>query len=232
MRDWFRRKPPRPPASQPPQETPKETPPERRPVEQRMEAVQYLERVRAKMSRLAEEFAAGSINRAQFQELFQHYQNERRTIETWLEQARDSESWKKAATEGKSVIIRRQHQAAVLGYAVYENDSGIPLNTIGEFEIDSALAIPMLSSYRSATQEIFGASMRSTEIEGGRWACFVSGQYTTLMSLFNTEPAAKQLDALEELHALFEQANRPYLQTPPADPERLVFPHSLFLGRP
>ncbi len=236
MRDWFRRRqsvqktpaarqPVQPPAAQP------EPPAQPSPIAGRLEAMQYLERVRAKMTRLAEEFAAGTVNRAQFQELFQHYQNERRTIETWLESSRDAESWKKAASEGKSVIIRRAHEAAVLGYAVYENDSGMPLNTIGRFEIDPALAIPMLSSYRDATQEIFGASVRSTQIEGGRWVCFVSGKYTTLMALFNTEPAGKQLGSLEELHTLFEQANRPYLQTPPADPERLVFPHSLFLGR-
>ena len=223
MRNWFRRRQTTPPPSEPPTQP--------KPMAQRLEAVQYLERVKAKMARLAEEFATGSVNRAQFQELFQHYQNERRTIETWLETDRDSESWRQAATEGKSVIIRRKHEAAVLGYAVYENDSGIPLNTIGRFEIDPALAIPMLSAYRSATQEIFGASLRSTEIEGGRWVCFLSGEYTTVMALFSTEPASKQLDSLEELHTLFEQANRPYLQLPPVDAEQLVFPHTLFLGR-
>ncbi len=190
----------------------------------------YLERVQQKINRLAEEFASGTINRTQFNQLFEHYQNEKRTIETWLETAPYSDDWKQAATEGKSVIIRRQHTATVLGYAVYENDSGMPLETIGRFELDPALAVPMLSSYRAATREIFGAGLQSTQIEGGRWLCFVQGEFTTLMALFSTEPATKQLQSLEELHRLFEQANRPYLQSPPINPQALVFPHAQFLG--
>jgi hypothetical protein len=215
--------------------TPRETkPPQTRPPVQESPAAQardYLARVQTKINKLAEEFAAGAINRSQFHELFEHYQNEKRTIEAWIETAPYSEDWKAASTEGKSVIIRRKHLAAVLGYAVYENDSGMPLDTIGNFEIDAALAVPMLSAYRSATQEIFGAGIQSTQIEGGRWLCFVAGEFTTLMALFSTEPAAQQLKSLEELHRLFEQANRPWLQSPPIQVETLVFPHAHYLGR-
>jgi len=61
--------------------------------------------------------------------------------------------------------------------------------------------------------------------------CFVPGELTTLMALFTTEPATQQLKSLEELHLLFEQANKPFLQAQPVDPEALVFPHGHFLGR-
>jgi hypothetical protein len=195
------------------------------------QAREYLARIQAKISRLAEEFASGSINRSQFHELFEHYQRERRTIETWLESAPHSDEWKKASTEGRSVIIRQRHTSSVLGYAVYENDSGMPLTTIGQFEIDPALMVPMLHSYRSATREIFGASMQSTQIEGGRWVCFVAGQFTTLMALFSTEPATQQQRSLDELHRLFEQANGPLLKAATVHPEALVFPHAHFLGQ-
>src|SRR4030042_1518505 len=116
MRDWFRRRQPaqktpapRQPAQPPPPHP--EPPAQPSPIAGRLEAVQYLERVKAKMARLAEEFAAGTVNRAQFQELFQHYQNERRTIETWLDSDRDSASGKKAAPAGQSGIIPRGHAA-------------------------------------------------------------------------------------------------------------------------
>lgn len=201
------------------------------PADPAAQARDYLARIQTKVNRLAEEFAAGSINRSQFHELFEHYQRERRTIETWLESAPHTDEWKKASTEGRSVIIRQRHTSSVLGYAVYENDSGMPLNTIGQFEIDPALMVPMLHSYRSATREIFGASMQSTQIEGGRWVCFVAGAYTTLMALFSTEPAAQQLRSLDELHRLFEQANGPLLQSATVHPEALVFPHAHFLGQ-
>ncbi|MEX0787390.1 MAG: hypothetical protein WD906_00530 [Anaerolineales bacterium] len=194
------------------------------------QAHEYLERVQTKINRLAEEFATGKINRSQFQELFDHYQRERRTVETWMLNASGSESWKKAAQEGQSVVIRTAHMARVMGYSIYENESGIPINTIGQFEIDSALAVPMLSSYRSAAKEIFGAELRSTQIEGGRWLAFVPGEITTLMALFSNEPAQNQLSGLEDLHRLFERANRHLLQSSPIDSEALVFPHVSFVG--
>jgi hypothetical protein len=200
-------------------------------VDSPAQANEYLEKVQAKINRLAEEFASGAINQAQFQELFDHYRREQQTVKRWMEIAPDSNAWREATTEGKSVIIRAGHTARVLGYAVYENDSGMPLNNIGQFEVDSELVVPMLSSYRAATQEIFGAGMRSSQIEGGKWLCFVPGKFTTLMALFSTGPSARQLGSLEELHRLFERANRNLLDRSMIDPSELVFPHTYFLGR-
>ena len=142
-----------------------------------------------------------------------------------------SEGWKGAVTEGESVIIRQQHVARAEGYAIYENDSGMPVSTLGRFELDPALLVPMLSSYRAATQEIFGAGMRSTEIADGRWLCFVPGEFTTMLAVFTAEPAGKQLQLLEELHRLFERANRRLLAEQTLDASRLLFPHEYFLGR-
>jgi len=192
---------------------------------------EYLERVQVKINKLAEEFAAGEINRAQFQELYEHYRREQQTVKRYLEMAPDSEEWKAATTEGKSVVIRQKNVAKVLGYAVYDNESGMPLSTIGEFQIDADLAIPMLSSYRAATKEIFGAGMQSTQIEGGQWVTYMPGEFTTLMTIFSTDPASDQLESLEELHLLFERANRTLLGSPPVNPDELVFPHKYFLGR-
>jgi hypothetical protein len=191
----------------------------------------YLARVQAKINRLAEEFAAGIINQDQFQELFDHYRKEKQTVQRWIEIAPESDAWKESTTEGKSVIIRAGHEAKVLGYAIYENDSGMPLNTIGQFELEPELVVPMLSSYRAATREIFGAGMRSSQIEGGRWLCFVPGEFTTLMALFSTSPANRQLESLDDLHRLFEKANRNLLGGKLVNPNELVFPHAFFLGR-
>jgi hypothetical protein len=197
----------------------------------RGEAQDYLGRVQEKINKLAEEFASGSINRDQFQQLFDHYQRERNAIQNWMNTAAISDDWKDISNEGKSIVIRSMHTAKVLGYAIYENESGMPLNTIGDFEIDAALAVPMLSSYRTATKEIFGGEMRSTQIEGGKWLCFVPGASTTMLALFNTEPATRQLEIMEDLHRLFEQANRRHLSHMPIDIEQLAFPHNSFLGR-
>lgn len=195
------------------------------------DADQYLERIERKINRLAEEFAQGTVNREQFQQLFEHYQRERTAIQNWKDSAEAAGDWKDLSNEGKSIVIRSKHTAKVLGYAIYANESGMPLTTIGDFDIDPDLAVPMLSSYRSATKEIFGGEMRSTEIEGGKWLCFVPGSTTTMLALFTREPAARQFKIMEDLHRLFEKANRRHLASAPIDPQALAFPHASYLGR-
>lgn len=191
-------------------------------------AQEYLARVQAKIARLAEDFAAGTINRTQFQELYSHYRREIRTVERILETR--SENWRDAVTEGQTLLIRKRHLARAEGYAIYENASGMPLATLGKFEVDPALVVPMLSSYRSAAEEMFGGGVRSTGIDNGRWLCFIPGQHTTLVTLFTIEPAAKQLEFLETLHRTFEVANSHRLSESPVDTTQLVYPHEFDLG--
>jgi hypothetical protein len=197
----------------------------------REEALTYLAKVRAKVSKLAEDFNVGSINRAQFRNLYAHYQREIQSIERMVEVAPASDQWKGAMTEGQSMIIRRQHIARAQGYAIYANDSGMPVSTLGRFELDPALLVPMLSSYRAAAREVFGAGTRSTEIEDGRWLCYVPGEFTTMLAVFGAEPARKQLQFLEGLHRDFEQANRRHLANSPLDSSSLLFPHEYYLGQ-
>jgi hypothetical protein len=195
----------------------------------RQQAEEYLERLQRKVNQLADDFAEGTINRDQFQKLYEHYQRERRGVEALLSQEPNDDTLRAAIGEGRSVVIRRQHIARAQGYAIYENESGMPITTLGNFELDPALVIPMLSSYRAAAKEIFGAGIRSTAIEGGHWLCFVPGELTTLLALFSTEPAQKQLEYIEDLHRLFEKANRHKLVRAPVDPSGLLFPHEFFL---
>jgi hypothetical protein len=196
-------------------------------ADSRAEAEHHLRDVQEKTNKLAEDFARGEVNRATFIHLYQHYQQQRQAIERMLEIS--PEQWRQAVTQGQSIAIRREHHAKALGFSIYENASGMPLTTLGKFDLDPALMVPMLSSYREATREIFGSRMRSTQIESGRWVCFVSGRFTTLIALYNTEPAARQLQLLEETHLFFERANRPRLQQSPIRLEGMVFPHEYYM---
>jgi hypothetical protein len=226
--DWFTESPSKP--SQP--VVPKEPVVSSLPViDPQLQARSYLEKVRSKTSRLAEDFNAGIINRDQFQHLFTHYQQEIRNVEGLMEFSPTTQQWREVITEGESMLIRRKHLARAEGYAIFLTDSGMPLSTLGRFELDPALFVPMLSAYRSATKEIFGSGIRSTAIEGGRWLCFVPGVYTTMLAVFTAEPAGKQLQLLEELHRLFERANRRQLSAGQSDPNKLIFPHEYFLGQ-
>ncbi|MEW6717917.1 MAG: hypothetical protein AB1345_10495 [Chloroflexota bacterium] len=198
-------------------------------IEKQEQAKVYIEKVRDKIEKLAQDFAAGTINRDQFQKLYSHYQREIQQVESLL--VSDPQSWESAVTEGQSVLIRRKHLARAKAYALYDNQTGLPIGVLGNFDFDPALLVPMLSSYRSATKEIFGGGMRFSQIEGGQWVCFVPGEFTTLLALFTNEPAAKQLEYLDELHRLFEQANRPHLMQKSIDTSRLLYPHEYFLGK-
>jgi len=190
------------------------------------EAKDYLQNVSDKMMRLAEDFALGRVNRAQFEQLYRHYVEERTTIARFLDAQPASPAWKGAVTEGESVLIKRKHAAQPLGYAIYLNANSLPIRSIGDFRVDSALLVPMLSSFRSATAEMFGSGLKSSEIEGGRWLCFVPGVYTTLIVLFSVEPARLQMEMLEQLHKHFERANQPAFEAGLPDSTRLVYPHA------
>ncbi len=196
------------------------------------QAQEYLDRLHGKIAALAERFASGGINRAQFQELYKYYQREIQTIESILSIDSSSNEWKKAVTDGQSILIRARNKAIVIGLSIYENASGMPLKSLGHFALDPALFVPMLSAYRSATQEIFGAQLRSTQIEGGQWLCFVPGQITTTLVIFNMEPSGNQLQKLEDLQKLFEKANSHKLVHQPVDVEGLVCPQEFYVGRP
>ena len=188
----------------------------------------YINKVHQKINTLVSDFAKRKINSAQFQELYSHYQLEIQRVEAVA--AVWPDEWRSAAREGASVVIRKQHMATAQAYAIYENDSGLPLATLGSFTLDPALVIPMLSAYHSATKEIFGAGMRLTELEGGQRLCFLQGKYTTLLAIFSNEPLASQLEYLDRLHRHFEGANRPILTSQPVQADKLIFPHQYFLG--
>ena len=71
--------------------------PQKDPAQTHNQANEYLVKVQQKIDKLAKDFAAGTINRAQFQELYAHYQREVRMVETVL--TTNPQSWQDAVTE-------------------------------------------------------------------------------------------------------------------------------------
>jgi len=173
----------------------------------------FLQELRSKMAQLAEDFAQGKLNRMQFQEIYAHYQKQRQAVEEALINASGPEMWQSSVRLGMTGLLRERHAAKILSYAIYDNVTSLPLGSVGTFRIDTSLLVPMLSSFRSAATEMFGAGLRSTEIEGGHWLCFVPGNFSTLIVLFSVEPARVQLTLIEDLHRDFEIANQNTLES-------------------
>ena len=175
-----------------------------------VEARVFVANVRTKMAALAEDFALGKINRQQFETIYVHYREQRQTVEALLA-SMSSSAWRRAVSEGKTGLLMQRTMAQVLSYALYDNHSSTLLASAGQFRLDPALVVPMLSSYRSVTAEIFGGNITSSEIEGGHWLSFVPGRYTTFIVLFSLEPARSQLTMIQDLHHDFEVANAEWL---------------------
>ena len=193
------------------------------------DARDYLEKVRAKEDALAMRFAAGYINRKQFEELYASYQQEIRMIEQFVNENPESQEWKKQVSDGQSILIRRRHAAQMVGFSIYDLRTGLPLKTEGDFGVDPALFVPMLFAYQSATREIFGGEVRLTQIQGGKWLCFIPGTQTSTIALFNNEPSQQQLKNLEQSHKVFEDANANQLKREMIDSDALVLPHEYYL---
>ncbi len=200
------------------------------PVNKAAEA--QIEKLHIKVDAVAERFAKGEINRMQFQELFGYYQGKIQELEQFLAVNPESDEWKNIVSDGQSIILRKRYSARLSGFAIIDHRNGLPLKTIGGFGVDPALFVPMLYAYQSATKEIFGGSVRSTQIEGGQWLCFISGKITTTLALFSTEPSQIQQRTLEQVHKVFESANAERLMKNQVDVEALVCPHEYYLQHP
>jgi hypothetical protein len=189
------------------------------------DAHRFLDRLRSKTTQVVQDFSEGRINQRQFQVVYSHYQRQRAAVEKALIEMPGSGAWRAAAVEGHTSFLRQQHAAQVLSYAIYDTSSGLPLTHVGEFIVDDALLVPMLSTFRSSTQELFGAGMKRIELEGGRFLCYVPGRYTTLIAIFSAEPATMQLQTIEDLHRDFEIVNHLNLASGNASKLALTFTH-------
>lgn len=198
---------------------------------QRERAEKALARLREKMAQVATEFATGKINRAQFNAIYSRYNEQRQITERLLDRNPNSQAWQQVVKEGHTSFLRQHYQAHVLSYALYDNESSMPLYSLGNFKIETSLLVPMLSSFRAAASEMFGAGLKSTEIEGGRWLVFVPGRFTTSIVLFSVEPSTHQLDLVQDLHRDFERANQQALARGVRDQETLVFPQRALFER-
>ncbi len=200
-------------------------------LSQRQRAEEALMRLREKMAQVANEFAAGKINRSQFNAIYTRYNEQREITERLLERDPDSVAWRQVVQEGHTAFLRQHYQARVLSYALYDNDSSMPMYSLGNFRIETSLLVPMLSAFRTAASEMFGAGLKSTEIEGGRWLVFVPGRFTTSIVLFSLEPSPRQLDLVQDLHRDFENANHQALERGSRSQDRLVFPQRALFER-
>lgn len=191
----------------------------------------FLEQLDAKLERTVQDFADGIINRSQFENLYRHYQNQRRAIQGHLQQRKRDPNWLKEVKPGESVVIRHQYAAKVMAYSVYNNESNLPLHTVGNFPLENELVVGFLGGFRSASTEVLGAGAKKAVTEDGKVLIYVPGQITTLIVLYSSEPAEVDVRGLHQAHQHFETVNGPVLRKDPIDPNALLFVYDLYLTK-
>ena len=181
-----------------------------------------------KLDQTVQDLADGLINRAQFENLYRHYQNQRRVVRGFMQQAGDAARLTSVGI-GESMVIRQRYAAKVLAYAVYDNLTSLPLHTVGQFPLESELVVGFFSGFRSAIAEIMGTGARKAVTDDGKVLIYVPGQKTTLIVLYSSEPADIESLSLRQAHEHFEKINAAVLVNSPIPENQLIFNYDMFL---
>jgi hypothetical protein len=200
-------------------------------VEDRLQAEEALEQIRLQTAQIANEFADGNINRAQFTALYTHYSEKRTIIERLLARDPDSSVWQTVARPGFTGFLRQHFEARLLTYTIYDNRVKNPDDFIvssGPIQPPAKSFGPLLQAlamlHRAGTHKgIFRPLRRPAQ--DGKWVGIIPGQFTAALVLFSLEPSTQQFERAVDIHRDFERANYQTLQSGIRLPEQLVFPH-------
>ncbi len=210
-----------PPEAAPTPEPPPEAAPTPEPPLENPQAV--LESLRQKMEKVANEFAQGKINRAQFNAIYGRYSEQRAIVERLIERNPQNEAWKQAAAPGHTSFLREHFEARLLFYLVFQHDIPTPLMIGGRQQPDMAKIGQVLKSlWGMKNRPKTGLARR--DMGSGNWLVLALGDRAVTLVMFMLEPSTAQINLVRDLHADFERANRGALERGTRSLDRFVFP--------
>ncbi len=182
-----------------------------------------LERLRQQLSRVAQEFAEGNLNRVQFTAIYNRYSEQRRIIEEIISRDPQSQAWQMVARPGHTSFLRQHFEARLLYYGLFVIGQTAPLLEHGQQPPRPEDLHPVLLSLPALLHER-GALKPARRKVGPDWMVVVPGQHTVSVGLYSLEPAAGQLSVLADLHHDFERANIHALERADFALEQYVLP--------
>src|SRR5260221_1710283 len=192
------------------------------------QAQTLIEQIQGKMHRVVNEFAQGDISREQFEKIYEHYQAQ---ILMAAQMAADADTLSAGQlTPGETVAIRSKLMGKAKAMTVYYHDTGLLLETIGDFDVSVAKIAPTLNNIGAQASHGVKVPPR-TEKFANEWLLFVPGRYSTTVMLFSNEPAGRQISIIENMHHDFEAANETALKSGQADGTTLIYPFQSFVRR-
>lgn len=180
--------------------------------------------LRSKMETIADEFADGKINRAQFNAMYKRYSEQRTIIERLLQRDPETDAWRQVmSTKGHTSFLRSHFEAQPLYYAVYAHQQPAPIVKGGKESVNEASIQTVIQTIRQMKNRPKAGVGRKT-LANGEWLILALGEHTLTVVVFSLEPSIAQARFVRDLHNDFERANLAALARNWIVPERMVFP--------
>jgi hypothetical protein len=192
-------------------------------------APEILEHLRNKLKSVAADFAAGKLNRAQFNAIYAHYNEQRVLVEKLHERNPETEIWRQAATPGHTGFLRSHFEARPVFYIVFRHHNPKPLIKGGIEPHDAPRQIGSLVKTVWKLDKIPASGLARKAMGDNQWVLMALGELSITVVVYSLQPAARQHEHLRDIHADFERANRLSLQRNLSS-EKMVFPQRGLLG--
>ncbi len=183
-----------------------------------------LEYLRQRLSEIAQEFADGILNRAQFHAIYNRYSEQRRIIEALIARNPDSDAWQQVALTGHTSFLRQHFKARVRFFALFALGSTTPIIHYGKQPPSAQEILPILKGLPAILKKRGTLKPASKALRNGQWLSVVPGQYTVSIVVYSLEPSIEQVGQIADLHSDFERANVHSLLNGEYITQRLVFP--------
>lgn len=200
------------------------------PNEQFNSPEERLEQIRRKLERVAQDYADGQLNRAQFNAIYSHYNEQRSLVEKLIARNPGNDAWKQAASPGNTGFLRSHFEARVVHVAVFRHHNPTPLMTGGEDTdgVNTAISTVLRALWRDDRPLTTGLARKQLDDE--QWLVIAVGPQGVTTAVFSLQPSVRQHSLIRDQHHDFERANKLALaRNYPVD--RMVFPQRALLGR-
>lgn len=188
-------------------------------------AVEALDRLRQKMAAVAQEHDEGKINRAQFDAIYQRYQEQRQITERLVERDPETGAWQSVIVPGHTGFLREKYEAKVESYAIYHLNKQEQIVRTGHIQIPDQQVLPIVHRLNKVAQRNAKPRAANRILEDERWVLFIPGKYTLAVVIFSLEPSIIQIEHVQDVQNDFERANNQLLQIENYDLRQMVFPH-------
>lgn len=183
--------------------------------------------IRRKMERTANEFADRSLNRAQFNAIYSHYDEQRRIIEQIVARNPQNDAWKQVGRSGKTSFLRDHFQAQPVNYVVYLHRQPRALMGNGTRPNMERIGSLLRRLWKQDPAKMGVATVQLKPAD--TWLVMASGRYGVTFVTFNLEPSGAQIERVQNLNGDFERANRIFLERNRIQRAQMVFPQRSLL---